>query len=123
VVEVDSKIQWWPFQSRKESIKNCLLIETRGLYYIQNSEAKWGGRTEKRDKEWINKTAKSLEERKTETEGKVKAGMKTTAAWLEWLTLLAREHKLTAACFKRLNMKKVKSIVVQKNRVFEQILQ
>jgi len=40
VVEVESETQWWPSQSRKESIQNYLLIEKRGL---QNGEAEWGG--------------------------------------------------------------------------------
>jgi len=53
------------------------------LVFIQNGETKWGGGTEKGDKEWIDKITNFLEEGKTEMTGKVNAGMKTMAACLE----------------------------------------
>jgi len=52
-------------QSRKESILNCLLIANRG--FINRREIK----------KWINKMSDLLDEGKTETAGKVNAGMKT----------------------------------------------
>jgi len=67
-----------------------------------------------RNKGFIYKTVKPNEEGKTETTGKVNAGMKTMAACLEWLTLLGRKDKLSAACLKRLWAWKVKNIVVRK---------
>jgi len=116
VVEVDSETQWWPSQSRKESILNYLLID------IQNGEAKWGGGTKKGDKEWINKITSLLEEGKTETVGKVNIEMKTMAACLEWLTWLGRKDKQTAECLKKLWILKSEKYRSAKNRIFEQIL-
>jgi len=54
--------------------------------------------------------------------GKVNAGMKTTAACLEWLTLLGRKDEQTAACLKRLWTWNHENYCRAKNRVFEQIL-
>jgi len=56
-----------------------------------------------------------LEEGKTETAGKVKAGMKTMAACLEWLTLQGRKDKLMAACLKRHWAWKVKNRDIRLN--------
>jgi len=86
----------FPIKKRINTKLNCFLLE------IQNSEAKCGSETDKRDKEWINKITNLLEEGKTKTAGKVNVGMKTIAAYLEWLTLLGRKDKLMAACLKRL---------------------
>jgi len=91
--KISENLSGWPSQSRKESTLNCLLIETRGFIYKREIKKR------------IKKTADLLEEGKPET-----AGMKTTAACVEWLTWQGRKDKLMAAFMKRLWAWKVRKI-------------
>jgi len=95
------KIRVMTFLMKKRINTELFIDKNKGLYI------------QKGDKETDRQKYLTSKKKVNWNGGKSKAGMKTRAACLEWLTIHGRKDKLMAACLKRLWAWKVKNGVLK----------